>query len=237
MDGPTDIRLEADPGAQFFVLEEAPLDLALVHGSIRVVVPPRGGTTPAPVRVATSVGTVEAAGSGDVLVSVDGPGLTRVCALAGRARWFRPGETTPAGELAAGRMVRFRVGRDAETTDAPAGIGEARRLRPSSNAESDVPDVQSWLAGAVRSLDVALEESREVTTAETELAAALEHASPGSGSASLRTRAVELAQRRLLVRGRLLANWERAVVAASREGAEQTLLGDRREKVRSWLVR
>ena len=237
LDGPNDIRIEADPHTQFFVLEAAPLDLGLVRGSLRAVVPPRGGTTPAPVRLATATGTIELVGSGDVLVSAYGPALSRAQALSGRARWIRPGEPAPEGEIRAGQRARFRTGHETETTAGAGQIADARRLSPPEPVTLSESDRARRLSQAIQSLDQILEQGREVAEAEASLGEALQRVGPDEEAADLRSRAVEISRRRIAVRGRLLAHWEVALVAATTEGAERTLLDGRHEQVRSWLVR
>ena len=238
LDGPQDVRVELEPSSSGFVLEESPLGFALLSGSVIAAVPPRGGTTLAPLRVATPAATVVIAGAGEAFVSIVGPGSVWVSAVSGRLRWGGPSATERPSEIVAGQSVLLTIGGEADIRPGPASIDEARRASPRPRANRDGETVRGWLVEAVRDLDAAILESTEVSEAGAALTKALrERDDDGPTAADLRRQAVVHGQRRLSIRERLVMEWEHALVLASQQDAERALLSERRLRVRSWLER
>lgn len=104
--GPQDTLIALEPGAKARVAAEADLEVLLIEGSALATVAPRGGTTPAPLRIVTATASTELPGSGTVWVTSLGPSATWVASIGGSA-------VVSAGETTHGTLVTriFEAGR------------------------------------------------------------------------------------------------------------------------------
>ncbi len=163
-------RVELYPGSRAVIGGEAPAQIFVGQGSVRAALAPAGNSTRPPLRVGTPAGSVEIAGSGDVVVMTLPDGASWFATLSGSASVARgdvDAETLPFEPLVgAQRALLLGVDPEAELEDVPSpeGLVAIRARALELQDEASTRAAEGW-AAEVATRRAALEETLATATA------------------------------------------------------------------------